>query len=433
VDKVILAYSGGLDTSVAIPWLHEHYGMDVIAVTADVGNERDFTAIREKALRTGASTAYVVDAKDLFVQHFVFPALQAGAIYGDAYPLATALARPLIAKILVDYARQEGASAVAHGCTGKGNDQVRFDVSVGALAPDLKVIAPVREWRWSRDEEIKYAADHGIPVPITASSPYSIDENLWGRSVEAGVLEDPWAEPPDDVWQWTTDPARAPDAPAYVAIEFERGIPVGLDGERLDGVTLIERLNALAGAHGVGRLDQVEDRLVGIKSREIYEAPAGVVLHTAHSALEQLTLSKDQALFKREIAKQLATLIYNGLWFSAHHQDLAAYVASSQRFVSGTVQVRLYKGACRVTGRKSPHSLYNAALATYDKGDTFSHEAALGFIELWGLPLRTQAAAQLLTSGASESLGLPGADGQALGPGDPRASRDPHSSPPNRQ
>ncbi len=416
MEKVILAYSGGLDTSVAIPWLHEHYNMDVIAVTADVGNERDFTAIREKALRTGASTAYVVDAKDLFVRHFVFPALQAGAIYGDAYPLATALARPLIAKILVDYARQEGATAVAHGCTGKGNDQVRFDVSVGALAPDLKVIAPVREWRWSREEEIRYAADHGIPVPITASSPYSIDENLWGRSIEAGVLEDPWTEPPDDVWQWTTDPARAPDTPAYVEIEFERGVPVGLDGERLDGVRLIERLNQLAGAHGVGRLDQVEDRLVGIKSREVYEAPAAVVLHAAHAALEQLTLSKDQALFKREVARQHAALIYNGLWFSAHHQDLAAYVASSQRFVSGTVQVRLYKGACRVTGRKSPNSLYDAALATYEKGDTFSHEAAVGFIELWGLPLRTQAAAQLLTSGA-DALGLPGG-GDATSPGD---------------
>jgi argininosuccinate synthase len=425
VDKVVLAYSGGLDTSVAIPWLHEHYGMDVVAVTVDVGNERDFTAIREKALRTGASTAYVVDAKDLFVRHFVFPALQAGAIYGDAYPLATALARPLIAKILVDYARQEGAGAVAHGCTGKGNDQVRFDVSVGALAPDLKVIAPVREWRWTREEEIKYAAEHGIPVPITASSPYSIDENLWGRSIEAGVLEDPWTEPPDDVWQWTTDPARAPDEPAYVEIEFERGVPVGLDGARLDGVTLVERLNALAGAHGVGRLDQVEDRLVGIKSREVYEAPAGVVLHAAHAALEQLALSKDQALFKKEVARQLAALIYNGLWFSAHHQDLAAYVASSQRFVTGTVQVRLYKGALRVTGRKSPHSLYSPSLATYDKGDTFSHEAAVGFIELWGLPLRTQAAAQLLTSGASDALGLPGSEGGALGPSEGPSSPSP--------
>ena len=423
MDKVVLAYSGGLDTSVAIPWLHEHYGRDVVAVTVDVGNERDFTTIREKALRTGASTAYVVDARDLFVQHFVFPALQAGAVYEGTYPLATALARPLIAKVLVDYARQEGASAVAHGCTGKGNDQVRFDVSVKALAPGLEVIAPVREWRWSREEEIRYAAEHGIPVPVTAGSPYSIDENLWGRSIEAGVLEDPWVEPPDEVWVWTTNPARAPDEPAYVEIDFERGVPVALDGRRLDGVTLITRLNEIAGAHGVGRLDQVENRLVGIKSREVYEAPAGVVLHAAHAELERLTLSKDQARFKVHVAAQLADLIYNGLWFSAHHQDLAAYVASSQRFVSGTVRVKLNKGACRVVGRQSPHSLYNAGLATYEKGDTFSHEAALGFIELWGLPLRTQAAAQLLTAGGRESLGL-------LGGGDGREAPPDGDAPP---
>jgi len=410
VDKVVLAYSGGLDTSVAIPWLHEHYGLEVIAVTADVGNERDFTTIREKALRTGASTAYVVDAKDLFVRHFVFPALQSGAVYEGTYPLATALARPLIAKILVDYARQEGATAVAHGCTGKGNDQVRFDVSVGALAPDLKVIAPVREWRWTREDEIAYAAAHDIPVPITASSPYSIDENLWGRSIEAGILEDPWVEPPDDVWAWTTDPARAPETPAYVEIEFDRGVPVGLDGERLDGVALITRLNTLAGEHGVGRLDQIENRLVGIKSREIYEAPAGVVLHAAHLELERLTLSKDQARFKAVVAAQMADLVYNGLWFSAHHQDLAAYVASSQRFVSGTVRVKLFKGTFRVVGRVSPNSLYNRSLATYDKGDAFSYEAAVGFIQLWGLSLRTQATAQPLSAGGSPSL-LPEPDG----------------------
>lgn len=407
MDKVVLAYSGGLDTSVAIPWLHEHFGLDVVAVTVDVGNERDFTAIREKALRTGASTAYVIDAKDLFVEHFVFPALQAGAVYEGTYPLATALARPLIAKILVDYARQEGATAVAHGCTGKGNDQVRFDVAVGALAPDLKVIAPVREWRWTREQEIAYAVEHGIPLPITASSPYSIDENLWGRSIEAGVLEDPTVEPPADVWAWTTDPADAPDTPTSVRIEFERGLPIGIDGERLDGVTLIARLNEIAGAHGVGRLDQVENRLVGIKSREVYEAPAGIVLHAAHLELERLVLSKDQARFKTLVAAQMADLIYNGLWFSAHHQDLAAYVASSQRFVSGEVTVKLFKGHCRVIGRRSPHSLYNLSLATYDKGDAFSHQAAVGFIELWGLPLRTQAAAQPLTAGA-EPAGLLG-------------------------
>src|SRR4051812_22104258 len=253
MDKVVLAYSGGLDTSVAIKWINERYNMDVIAVTVDVGNAKDLEAVREKALRTGAIKAFVKDAREDFVRYFVFPSLQAGAIYEGVYPLATALARPLIAMHLVQVARDEGATAVAHGCTGKGNDQVRFDVSVGALAPHLKVIAPVREWRWSREEEIKYAAEHGIPVPITASSPYSIDENLWGRSIEAGILEDPWVEPPDAVWAWTTAPARAPETPAYVEIEFDRGVPVGLDGERLDGVALITRLNALAGEHGVGR------------------------------------------------------------------------------------------------------------------------------------------------------------------------------------
>jgi argininosuccinate synthase len=414
MDKVVLAYSGGLDTSVAIPWLHEHYGLDVVAVTVDLGHERDFTAIRDKALRTGASVAYVEDARDLFVRHFVWPALQGGAIYEGTYPLATALARPLIAKILVDYARQEGATAVAHGCTGKGNDQVRFDVSVGALAPDLRVIAPVREWRWTREQELAYAGEHGIPVPVTASSPYSIDENLWGRSIEAGVLEDPWVEPPADVWAWTTDPEQAPAEPGYVELEFERGTPVALDGARLDGVSLIERLNEIAGAHGVGRLDQVENRLVGIKSREVYEAPAGVVLHAAHAELERLTLGKDQARFKALVSAQLADLIYNGLWFSAHHQDLAAYVASSQRFVSGSVRVQLYRGHCRVVGRQSSHSLYNRGLATYETGDLFAHESAVGFIELWGLPLRTQAVAQPLASGQLAALGPPADQGQDL-------------------
>src|SRR5262249_42273651 len=300
------------------------------------------------------------------------------------------------------------ATAVAHGCTGKGNDQVRFDVAVAALAPDLKVIAPVREWRWSREDEIAYAGEHNIPLPITAGSPYSIDENLWGRSIEAGVLEDPWVEPPDDVWAWTTSPSRAPDTPAYVEIEFERGVPVRLDGEPLGGVELILRLNELAGAHGVGRLDQVENRLVGIKSREGYEAPAAGVLHAAPAEIERLTLEKDQARFKTVVAAQMADLVYNGLWFSAHHQDLAAYVASSQRWVSGTARVQLYKGHCRVVGRVSPHSLYNRSLATYDKGDAFSHQAAVGFIELWGLPLRTQAAAQPLTAGESLDLLTPG-------------------------
>jgi argininosuccinate synthase len=396
METVVLAYSGGLDTSVAIRWINEKYGYDVIAVTVDVGNEGDFSFIQEKALRTGAVKSFVQDAKDDFVRFFAFPSLQAGAIYEERYPLATALARPLIAKILVDYARQEGAVGIAHGCTGKGNDQVRFDVSINTLAPDLKIIAPVREWGMSRDEEIEYAAQHGIPVPVTAASPYSVDENLWGRSVEAGILEDPWAEPPEDAYQWTTNPGKAPDAPGYVEIEFDNGIPIALNGEMTEGVALVEKLNQLGGQHGVGRIDHIENRLVGIKSREVYECPGSVILHVAHSELEKMTLTKDQMRFKQLVARDMADLVYNGLWFSAHHQDLASYIASSQRFVTGTVRVRLHKGTAVAVGRRAERSLYNESLATYGRGDTFDHKAAEGFINLWGLPLRNQAEHQLL-------------------------------------
>jgi argininosuccinate synthase len=404
MDKVILAYSGGLDTSVAIKWLNETYNMDVVAVTVDVGNERDFHSIQEKALKTGAVKAYVHDAKDDFVKYFVFPSLQAGAIYEERYPLATALARPLIAKILVDYAKQEGATAVAHGCTGKGNDQVRFDISIGALNPDLKIIAPVREWRWSRDEEIEYAEKHGIPVSATVASPYSTDVNLWGRSIEAGILEDPWAEPPEDAFAWTVNPQDAPDEPCYVEIDFEHGIPVALDGQRLDGPTLISRLTDLAGAHGVGRIDHIENRFVGIKSREVYECPAAVVLHAAHAELEKMTLTRDQSRFKQSVAVELANLIYNGFWFSAHTHDLMAYVASTQRFVTGTVRVRLFKGTAMAVGRKADHSLYNEALATYGKGDLFDHAAAVGFIKVAGLSLVNQADKQLLPGKTADDL-----------------------------
>lgn len=410
MDKVVLAYSGGLDTSVAIRWLQEKYDMEVVTVTADVGSERDLPAIREKALKVGATKAHVVDAKDLFVKYFVFPALQAGAIYENSYPLATALARPLISKILVDIAREEGASAVAHGSTGKGNDQVRFDVSVAALAPDLKIIAPVREWRMTRDDEIEYAEKHGIPLPITAASPYSIDVNLWGRSIEAGILEDPWVEPPDDVFLWTVDPRRAPDEPAYVEIEFEHGIPVALDGERLDGVELVLRLNDLAGKHGIGRIDTIENRLVGIKSREIYEAPAGVTLHMAHAEIEKMTVTKEQARFKSKVAAEFADMVYNGLWFSSLHQDLAAYVASSQRHVTGTIRLKLFKGVVIPVGRQSPKALYDVALATYDRGDAFDHSAAVGFIKLWGLPLRTQSRVQWLGQSSDDILRLTAPD-----------------------
>jgi argininosuccinate synthase len=404
MDRVVLAYSGGLDTSVAIRWIGEKYGLEVVALTVDVGNERDMPSIQAKALQIGAVKALVVDARDLFVKYFVFPALQAGAMYEGVYPLATALARPLIAKIMVDVARKENAVAVAHGCTGKGNDQVRFDVSITALAPEIKIIAPVREWRMTRADEIEYAASHGIPVPVTLKSPYSVDQNLWGRSVECGVLEDPWQEPPAEVYNWTTDPGASPAEPAYVEIDFEKGVPVALDGEAMDGVALISRLNTLGGEHGVGRVDHIENRLVGIKSREIYEAPAAIILHTAHADLESLTLTKDAARFKATVASQYADLVYNGLWFSALHQDLAAYVASSQRHVTGTIRVRLLRGVCTTVGRKSPVSLYNLELATYDKGDAFDHSAALGFIKLWGLPLKTQAAIQRIGEPPAEVL-----------------------------
>ena len=393
-DKVVLAYSGGLDTSVAIKWLKEKYNLDVIALTIDVGNERDFSAIQQKALKVGAVKALVKDVKEAFVNHYVFPALQADALYEGQYSLATALSRPLMAKLLVDVALEEGASAVAHGCTGKGNDQVRFDVAVNALAPDLKIIAPAREWGMTREETIAYAQKHDIPVPITVSSPYSIDECLWGKSIECGVLEDPWVEPPDDVFTWTKSPEQAPDKPQYVEIGFEKGIPVTIDGQKMDGVTLIQHLNELAGKHGVGRIDHIENRLVGIKSREIYEAPAATVLLQAHQALQAMTLSKSQLRFKQKVAVEYSDLIYNGLWFALLRQDLTAYVNSSQRFVTGAVRLKLFKGNCSIVGRKSPFSLYSFSLATYDKGDQFDQSASPGFIHLWGLPVRTQAQVQ---------------------------------------
>ncbi len=396
---VVLAYSGGLDTSVAIRWIKEHYDLDVITVTIDVGNERDLPAIAKRAEQIGAVKAMIVDARADFVNYFVWPALQAGAIYEGQYPLATALARPLIARLLVEVARAEGAVAVAHGCTGKGNDQVRFDVSINTLAPDLKIIAPVREWSMTRDNEIAYAAENGIPISVTNASPYSVDQNLWGRSVECGILEDPWEEPPEEVFTWTTSPhstGKTPAEPTYVEITFQHGIPVALNGEDIDGVTLIEMLNKLAGGYGIGRIDHIENRLVGIKSREVYEAPAATVLHAAHKALESLTLGRDQARFKEVVAGEYARLIYNGQWYSALHQDLAAYIQSTQRYASGIVRMKLSNGNCAVVGRKSEHSLYNHQLATYDSGDQFDHAAALGFIKLWGLPLTTQAQAQLL-------------------------------------
>lgn len=405
-DKVILAYSGGLDTSVMVPWIGEKYNLDVVAFTVDLGQGEDIERIRQKALRTGAVDAVALDARNLFVDCFVFPALMAGALYEGKYPLATALGRPLIAKLMVDAAREHKAVAVAHGCTGKGNDQVRFDITFQTLAPDLKIIAPVREWKMSRDEEIAYAAKHGIPVEATKESPYSIDLNLFGRSCEAGVLEDPWDEPPAEAFAWTVDPAKAPNEPLYLTLDFEQGHPVGLDGEKLDGVPLIDRLNKLGGRHGVGRIDHVENRLVGIKSRELYEAPAAVILHEAHRELESLCLSKPAHRFKTLVSQEYADMIYNGLWFSAFHQDLFAFVASNQRFVAGRVRVKLFKGKATVVGRKSEHSLYSKKLATYESGDSFDHEAARGFIRLFGLSQQTQAQRQLLKGG--KGFDLPG-------------------------
>jgi len=393
-NKVVLAYSGGLDTSVAIKWLEEKYNLKVVTLTVDIGNVPDLEAIRQKALKVGAVKALVVDAKENFIKSFVFPTLQADAVYEGQYPLATALGRPLIARLLVETARKERARVIAHGCTGKGNDQVRIDVSVAALAPELKVIAPARAWNMTREQTIEYAQAHNIPLPVTKASPYSIDENLWGRSIECGVLEHAWNEPPEDVFLWTKSPEKTPARPAYLEIGFNRGIPVSLDDRKLEPVALVQKVHSLAGKHGIGRIDHIENRLVGIKSREVYEAPAAVVLLKAHQALEDLVLAKEQLRFKARVADEYADLIYNGLWFTGMRRDLTAYVESTQRYVTGTIRVKLFKGNCQIVGRKSPYSLYDYALATYDKGDAFDQSASPGFIHIWGLPVRTQARVQ---------------------------------------
>ena len=406
-DKVILAYSGGLDTSVAVKWINETYGLDVIAYTCDLGQGQDIEAIRQKALRTGAVEAIAEDVRNLFVDFFAFPSLMAGALYEGKYPLATALGRPLIAQLMCRVAKEQGAVAVAHGCTGKGNDQVRFDVTFQTLAPHLKIIAPVREWKWTRTEELRYAEEHGIEVEATKQKIFSTDQNLWGRSIEAGILEDPWVAPPPETFQWTVDPREAPDAPEEVEITFDRGRPVALDGRELDGTPLIEELNRRAGAHGVGRVDHIENRLVGIKSREIYEAPAAFVLHEAHREIEFLTLSKDALRFKTYVSQAYSDLIYNGLWFSALHQDLMAFVVSNQQYVSGTARIQMYKGLARIVGRKSEHSLYRHELATYEEGDQYDASAALGFIKIHGLAQTTQAKHQMLKGTRSGPLELP--------------------------
>lgn len=385
--KVILAYSGGLDTSVAIKWLNDQ-GYDVVTLTADVGQILDTEEVKEKALKIGAVNAYVMDLRQEFVETMVWPALKANALYQGKYPLNSALSRPLIAKYLVWVAGVEGAVAIAHGCTGKGQDQVRIEVCSNALDPDLKVIAPVREWHFSRGAEIDYARENGIPVPVTAESPYSIDGNLWGRAIECGPLENPWTEPPSDAFALTVDPWDAPDEQAYLEITFEKGIPVAINGNEMDGVVLIAELNRIAGAHGVGRIDMIEDRLVGFKSREVYECPATVCLLQAHQALESMTLTRDIIAAKADLSAKYAELTYTGFWFSPLKKALDAFFDTIQEHVSGTVRVRLFKGASVVVGIRAEKSLYVETMATYSEGDAFDHEAAAGFIKIWGLPVK---------------------------------------------
>lgn len=392
-EKVILAYSGGLDTSVSIKWLVDE-GYDVIACCLDIGEGRDTEFIKNKALQVGASESYAIDAREEFSQDFVLVALQGNTYYENSYPLVSALSRPLISKKLVELAHQTGATTIAHGCTGKGNDQVRFEVSIAALDPNLKIIAPVREWKWSREEEIHYAAEKGVPIPADLDNPYSIDQNLWGRACECGVLEDPWATPPAGAYAITSELEETPDKPTIIEITFKKGVPTALDGEELSLATLILKLNTIAGVHGIGRIDHIENRLVGIKSREVYECPGAEVLMKAHKELEDLTFVREMAHFKPVIEQQLSQMIYDGLWFNPTMDALIAFLKQSQEVVNGVLRVKLFKGNVIVEGRKSDNSLYNENLATYTSADTFDQEAAVGFIKLWGLPTKVNAEVQ---------------------------------------
>jgi len=387
-QKILLAYSGGLDTSVAIHWLKEKYGSEVVAVTIDVGQSDDLKDAMRRAKAIGASRAWVIDAKKEFVEKFVLPALKANALYEGNYPLGTAIARPLMVEKLVEMAKRLDCDTIAHGCTGKGNDQVRFEVSIMALAPDLKILAPTRDWKMSREEEIVYAKDHGIPVPVTVDAPYSIDESLWSRAIECGVLEDPWIEPPEDIFEWTKGNSASPETPEYVEIGFEEGKPVTLNGAPLDLLDLVNKLNDIAGNHGVGRIDHIENRLVGIKSREVYEAPAAIVLIKAHQDLEALVMTKDLLHYKKVVEQHYSDLVYDGLWFSPLKIALDSFVEKTQELVTGTIKLKLFKGSAVVVGRDSPYSLYSSSLSTYAKGDEFDHSAAKGFIYVWGLPLK---------------------------------------------
>nr|WP_251131623.1 argininosuccinate synthase [Exiguobacterium sp. S3] len=388
-QKLVLAYSGGLDTSVAIKWLDEQ-GYDVIAVCLNVGEGKDLEKIQQKAMKVGAKKSIVIDAVDEFVNEFARYSMQAHTLYEGVYPLVSALSRPLISKKLVEVAQAEGAVAVAHGCTGKGNDQVRFEVSIHALDPSLEIVAPVREWKWSREEEIAYAAKHQIPIPIVQEEPFSIDQNIWGRAIECGILEDPWASPPASAYELTAALEDTPHEPTFLKIEFKNGVPVAIDGKSQSFTDILKELNIVAGAHGVGKIDHIENRVVGIKSREVYEAPGAMTLITAHKALEALTLVREVAHFKPIVEQKLTETIYNGLWYSPLTKALLAFIDETQATVTGTVRMKLFKGQAIVDGRKSPISLYDEELATYTSADTFDQQAAVGFIKLWGLPTKVQ-------------------------------------------
>ncbi|NJD22366.1 MAG: argininosuccinate synthase [Melioribacter sp.] len=389
-NKIVVAYSGGLDTSVMVKWLKDNYDAEIITFTGNLGQTKELVGLEEKAHNSGATKSYVLDLTKEYLEEYAFPALKAGAMYEEAYPMACSLGRPLLAKTLVEVARKEGANMVAHGCTGKGNDQVRFEVAVGALAPDLINIAPLRTWEFkSREEEIDYAKANNIPVAATKDNPYSIDENIWGTAIECGILEDPMAEPPEDAFQHTVSPEDAPDQPEYVIIEFEKGIPVSVNGKEMDSVSLVKELNKIGGRNAVGRIDMIENRLVGIKSREVYEAPAGIILHNAHKELERITLEKSVAHYKALIVQEYSNLIYNGLWFSPLREAIQAFVDKTQEKVTGMVKLKLYKGNIIVSGRTSPYSLYDPELATYTAADQFDHTASEGFIKIYGLPYKT--------------------------------------------
>lgn len=396
-ERVVLAYSGGLDTSVAIRWIQEKYNADVVTVTVDVGQQEDLAKIESNSKVVGAIRHYSIDAKEEFVENYVYPAVKANALYEGKYPLSTALARPLIVNKLVEVARKEKATAVAHGSTGKGNDQVRFDVSIKVSAPELKIIAPIREWNLSRDEEIKYAEKNGIPIPVSLNRPYSVDQNLWGRSIEAGILEDPAQQPPEEIYEWTVAPEKAPTEPEYVSIGFENGVPVTVNGVKMSPLKIVQTLNAKAGSHGIGRIDHMEDRLVGIKSRECYECPAATVVLDAHKELEKTVLTRHELQFKQQVEAQWTFLVYAGLWMEPLREDLDEFIDKTQERVTGEVKLKLYKGSATVVSRSSPLSLYDANLATYNIETTFDQKWSEGFIEIWALP--TKAASVLKSKG----------------------------------